>query len=259
MVSMPADAAPGRLWTAEAIHSRPVVMRRATVLSALARRLVALQPRRRLRVAIDGVDGAGKSVLADELATRLMAAGRPAVRASVDSFHRPQADRYRLGRTSPEGFYRDSYDYQRLTEFVLVPFAPGGSGRFRVAGFDHKTDTPVSPPKQHAARRAVLILDGIFLHRPELRASWDFSISARRVRRIHCPLRPAGWFGPRPGRGQQPALCGRTTPLPTRGPALAARKCDHRQHQPDGARHHRSRRRQKDCDPTADAKGQPTG
>jgi uridine kinase len=176
MVSMPADAAPGRLWTAEAIHSRPVVMRRATVLSALARRLVALQPRRRLQVAIDGVDGAGKSVLADELATRLMAAGRPAVRASVDSFHRPQADRYRLGRTSPEGFYRDSYDYQRLTEFVLVPFAPGGSGRFRVAGFDHKTDTPVSPPKQHAARRAVLILDGIFLHRPELRASWDFSI-----------------------------------------------------------------------------------
>jgi uridine kinase len=127
-------------------------------------------------VAIDGVDGAGKSVLADELATRLMAAGRPAVRASVDSFHRPQADRYRLGRTSPEGFYRDSYNYQRLTEFLLVPFAPGGSGQFRVAGFDYKTDTPVSPPKQHAARRAVLILDGIFLHRPELRARWDFSI-----------------------------------------------------------------------------------
>jgi uridine kinase len=155
MVSMPADAAPGQLWTAEAIHSRPVVVRRATVLSALVRRLVALQPRRQLRVAIDGVDGAGKSVLADELATRLMAAGRPAVRASVDSFHRPQADRYRLGRTSPEGFYRDSYDYQRLTEFVLVPFAPGGSGRFRVAGFDHQTDTPVTPPKRHAARRAV--------------------------------------------------------------------------------------------------------
>jgi hypothetical protein len=166
MVSMPHDAAPGQLWTAEAIHSRPVVMRRAAVLSALARRLVALRPRRRLRVAIDGVDGAGKSVLADELATRLMAAGRPAVRASVDSFHRPQADRYRLGRTSPEGFYRDSYNYQRLTEFLLVPFAPGGSGQFRVAGFDYKTDTPVSPPKQHAARRAVLILDGIFLHAP---------------------------------------------------------------------------------------------
>jgi uridine kinase len=127
-------------------------------------------------VAVDGVDGAGKSVFADELATRVMASGRPVVRASVDSFHRPRADRYRLGRNSPEGFYRDSYDYQRLTEFLLVPFAPGGSGRFRVAGFDYKTDSPVSPPKQHAARRAVLILDGIFLHRPELRASWDFSI-----------------------------------------------------------------------------------
>jgi uridine kinase len=176
MVSMPSDAAPDRLWTASAIHSRHVVTPRDTVLATLAQRLVGLRPRRRLRVAVDGVDGAGKSVFADELATRVMASGRPVVRASVDSFHRPRADRYRLGRNSPEGFYRDSYDYQRLTEFLLVPFAPGGSGRFRVAGFDYKTDSPVSPPKQHAARRAVLILDGIFLHRPELRASWDFSI-----------------------------------------------------------------------------------
>lgn len=220
-------------------------MRRATVLSALARRLVALQPRRRLRVAIDGVDGAGKSVLADELATRLMAAGRPAVRASVDSFHRPQADRYRLGRTSPEGFYRDSYDYQRLTEFVLVPFAPGGSGRFRVAGFDHKTDTPVSPPKQHSARRAVLILDGIFLH-----VGFDVSI-ARCAQRDGSDPDPDAASNRRYLAGQRLYL-------------LEARPWEHASViidntnltapaiiAPDVVR--------RTCDPTADAKGQPTG
>ena len=89
---------------------------------------------------------------------------------------RPRVDRYRLGRTSPEGFYRDSYDYARLFESLLTPFAPGGSGRFRVAVFDHRADVPVAAPEQQADADAALILDGIFLHRPQLRANWDFSI-----------------------------------------------------------------------------------
>ena len=176
MVSMPPDAAPDRLWTASAIHSRHVVTARDILLATLAERLVSLHPRRRLRVAVDGVDGAGNSVFADELATRVMASGRPVVRASVDGFHRPRADRYRLGRTSPEGFYRDSYDYPRLCEFLLAPFAPGGSGRFRVAVFDYRADVSVAAPEQQADADAALILDGIFLHRPQLRANWDFSI-----------------------------------------------------------------------------------
>jgi uridine kinase len=98
------------------------------------------------------------------------------VRASVDGFHRPSAERYRLGRSSPHGFYRESYDYQQLAELLLKPFAPGGSGRYRASAFDHRTDAPVSAPEQQAAPDAMLILDGIFLHRPELRQSWDFSI-----------------------------------------------------------------------------------
>ena len=55
-------------------------------------------------VGIDGVDGAGKSTLADELAERLVVIGRSAVRASIDSFHRPRQHRYQRGRTSGEGF-----------------------------------------------------------------------------------------------------------------------------------------------------------
>ena len=176
MVSMPSDAAPGRLWIASAIHSRHVVTPRDTVLATLAERLVGLHPERRLRVAVDGVDGAGKTVFADELAIRVMSSGRSVVRASVDGFHRPRVDRYRLGRTSPEGFYRDSYDYARLFESLLTPFALGGSGRFRVAVFDHRADVPVAAPEQQADADAALILDGIFLHRPQLRANWDFSI-----------------------------------------------------------------------------------
>ncbi len=128
------------------------------------------------RVAIDGVDGAGKTHFADELGEVLRASGRSVIRASVDGFHNPRGIRYRLGRDSPEGFFHDSYDYEQLKAALLDPLSPGGSGHYRTAVFDHRSDRPVSAPNGAAAPGAILLLDGIFLHRPELRAYWDYSI-----------------------------------------------------------------------------------
>lgn len=127
-------------------------------------------------VAIDGIDGAGKTMLADELAHHVTALGRPAIRASVDGFHNPRDHRYRRGRDSPEGYFHDSYDYAGLKTALLVPLIADGSGRYRAALFDHVTDRPVASSDRQVAPRSVLILDGIFLHRPELRAYWDFSL-----------------------------------------------------------------------------------
>jgi uridine kinase len=59
---------------------------RRQVLGILADQLTRLPTSRVSRVAIDGVDGAGKTHLADELALLLGAAGRPTIRASVDGF-----------------------------------------------------------------------------------------------------------------------------------------------------------------------------
>lgn len=58
------------------------------------------------RVAIDGVDGAGKTHFADELADVPTGRGTPVVRASVDGFHHPPEVRHRRGRGSPEGYFR---------------------------------------------------------------------------------------------------------------------------------------------------------
>ncbi len=129
-----------------------------------------------VRVGVDGVDGAGKTHFADELAELLSASGRPAIRASVDGFHHPRAIRYRRGRGSPKGFFHDSYDYDQLKAVLLDPLSPGGTGRYRVAVFDHRTDEPIQAPLQQASAGDILIVDGIFLHRPELRAYWDYSI-----------------------------------------------------------------------------------
>ena len=102
----------------------------ASLLSRLAAAIVALHPARIVRVAIDGVDGAGKTTLADALAPLVSAQGRPVIRAAVDDFHHPQAIRYARGRHSPDGFYLDSYDYGAFRRLLLDPLSPGGSGRY---------------------------------------------------------------------------------------------------------------------------------
>lgn len=144
------------------------------VLAAVA----GLLPDRRgyVRVGVDGVDGSGKTTFADALGRHLERRGRRVVRIREDDFLNPRAVRYRLGRTSPEGYLVDSYDLDRLRTDVLEPFAPSGTGRFRERSHDLATDAPLDPPWQQAPVDAVLVLDGMFLHRDELAGVWDVSV-----------------------------------------------------------------------------------
>ena len=98
---------------------------RRRILAYVADAILRLPKTHVARVAIDGVDGAGKSVFADELAAVLARASRPIIRASVDSFHNPRALRYRQGRASPQGYFYDSYDYARLAALLLDPLSGG--------------------------------------------------------------------------------------------------------------------------------------
>ncbi len=129
-----------------------------------------------VRVGIDGVDGAGKTCFAGELAAALRRRGRPVVRVSVDDFHQVRAIRYRRGRQSPSGFWLDSFDYPRLWAEVLTPLGPDGDRQYRPAGHDLATDEVLTPPPLAAPAGAVLVLDGIFLHREELAGAWELSV-----------------------------------------------------------------------------------
>ena len=149
---------------------------RTSVLRTVAESIPAGSADSGVRVAVDGRDGSGKTTFADELATVVRLGGRAVVRVSADDFHNVRAVRYRRGRDSPVGCWLDSYNYDRLRSDIIEPLGPGGSRRYRPAAHDLRTDRVLDPAPLTAPAGAVLILDGLFLHRDELAGCWELSV-----------------------------------------------------------------------------------
>jgi uridine kinase len=122
--------------------------------------------RSRTLIAVDGPDAAGKSTLADAVASALPGA---ALRASVDGFLNPARVRRQRGELSAEGYYRDSFDYTALVQDLLDPFA-SGAGRVRPALDASVVNVPPT---------AGLVVDGVFLLRPKLRDWWTLTVYLR--------------------------------------------------------------------------------
>ena len=153
--------------------TEPTPGRRAKGIEAIARWLLEVRLPHPVRVAVDGPDAAGKSTLADELAAELERRGRPVIRASVDAFERPRADRYRRGDDSPEGYRLDSFDHTALVRSLLAPLGPGGDLVYRTASFDLEADEPVDAEPAIAVADAILLVDGVFLGQADLLGRWD--------------------------------------------------------------------------------------
>jgi uridine kinase len=147
--------------------------KREAVLADIANTIEGISDRAMIRVAIDGVDGAGKTCFADELAGLFSI---PVIRASPDSFHNPRTTRYAQGKQSPKGFYEDSFNYPKLKQLLLDPLSREPAEAYCCRYFDHQTDAEVAPDWKDPPQRAVLVFDGIFAHRPELVGYWDYSI-----------------------------------------------------------------------------------
>ncbi len=152
------------------------VLTRARLIHDLANLIAAVDRAHPVRVAIDGVDASGKTTLADELVEPMEDRRRHVIRASIDGFHRPKAERYRRGMDSPEGYYHDCFDYEALRSLLLLPLGPDGSRLYQRACFDFRTDEPLDEPVRYAPVDSVLLFDGVFLLRPELEDCWDFRI-----------------------------------------------------------------------------------
>src|SRR5215218_1182291 len=101
-------------------------------------------------------------------------AGRSCGSARTDSTRRASCGTGAV-EISPDGFDLDSYDLPRLCAEVLRPLGPGGDRRYREAVHDVRRERALDLPPRVAPPGSVLVLDGLFLHRPELRDAWDFT------------------------------------------------------------------------------------
>jgi uridine kinase len=159
---------------------------RRAVLARVADALPDLD--RPLLVAIDGGDGAGKTWFADDLAALLADRDRAVVRASVDEFHHPRAHRHALGRTG-ETVWARSFDYRALRRELLDPWCAGAGSPYRSRHHDLASDALLDERPAPVPERGVLVVDGVFAQREELRGCWDLVVwlevtEEERVRRL---------------------------------------------------------------------------
>ena len=151
----------------------------------IAEMILALEAPHPLRIGIDGFCAAGKTTLANAVAERLEVKERRVIRASADNFQNPPEVRWQMGPRSPEGFFRHAIDFQALRSELLEPVGPTGSRQYRTSTYDIRALRPNLSPQQVAASSAIFLLDGLFLHSPQLEGCLSGAIRAgfRAVRR----------------------------------------------------------------------------
>jgi len=151
-------------------------MLRSQMLDQVSAYILSKKTNHPLRVAIDGIDAAGKTKLSKELIFPLKRSRRPIIQVSLDNFHNPTQIRYRRGKDSPEGYYYDSFNYPALIENVLEPISPGGNRKIKKVLFNLISNAVIDSEFEIVDENAIVLFDGIFLMRPELIHFWDVSI-----------------------------------------------------------------------------------
>lgn len=130
--------------------------------------------KKRVIIAIDGIDASGKSSLAKEITLKLQNKLYNVQLVHIDDFHLPKKIRYLKGKDSPEGFYFDSYDYQTIISKLIIPFK-NKEEFILIKSFDLENDKE-NIVKTKIEENTILIVEGIFLQRKELYKYWDLKI-----------------------------------------------------------------------------------
>ena len=143
---------------------------------AIAARAMSLPASRPVTVCIDGFCGAGKTTIADGLASALSGADRQVIRVSADDYQNPPEIRWQLGRNSAEGFFRHTIDVPALLEHLLEPMRGPGTYRYRTSVYDIRRTRPDLSPVFEADRDSILLVDGLFLFIGQLIRYWDLAV-----------------------------------------------------------------------------------
>ena len=144
-------------------------------------------PHKTLMVGMDGLGGAGKSTVAEEVKCLLTEKGINAEVFHIDDFIHPKAVRYNDGYPQWQQYYYLQWRYAHFKQSVSAPLKDGRELP-PVELYDKDNDTYIvrgfSVPEG-----SVVITEGIFLQREELDGIFDFMIyfdvdEEERLRRV---------------------------------------------------------------------------
>lgn len=152
-------------------------MERVEIFSVISDEIRKTQNRKSkpIRIAINGIEGTGKTTFATELVKHLNNHDFSATHISIDGFHFNKKRRYRQGRDSASGYYEDSYDEAAFVKNVLQRSQQSPAGYIE-ATHDLMTDVYLDLEPKNLDDDAVLITDGCYLFKPIFNDFWDFRI-----------------------------------------------------------------------------------
>lgn len=136
----------------------------------------AFDAERPLVVGVNGVDGSGKTMLSAELHRQLEAQGLPVAIVHIDDFTPPHSRR--TASNDPiERYCNNTFDIDTLRKAVLAPLAARQLGSISL-----KHESPHDPSQvvEHGysftGSPSVVIVEGVFVFRPELADYFDAKI-----------------------------------------------------------------------------------
>jgi uridine kinase len=121
--------------------------------------------------AISGVDGSGKSTVADEVAARLTAAGRRVALVRLDDWRTPASVRF-VADDPAQHFLDNAYRFDDLFALLVGPLVRTGRVDLVVDSYPSGADEPVQLTLRHD-QVDLVVVEGIFLLKRGVRERFD--------------------------------------------------------------------------------------
>ena len=131
-------------------------------------------PEQNLIVGISGIDGSGKSTLSGQIESALTKRNITATQVNLDDLLHPKSIRHK-NRDQVQGYFEDNFDFSSLINKILDPAR--GAARFATHYPVLNLDTDELSTRDFAFDGpGVLIVEGVFLFKKELRDKFDLKV-----------------------------------------------------------------------------------
>jgi len=143
------------------------------VVEIISSRRQELSQRVSLLVAISGIDGSGKSTIAQQVVGKLKSRGLDAALIGLDAWHHPPEKRFNKDAPA-QHFYHHAFRFNELFNILINPLRHTRSAHITV----ELTRLPENDLYLHSYdldEVDVIVLEGIFLFKKELRKNYDLA------------------------------------------------------------------------------------